>query len=165
MWRSSTMKSPCEYTEGNLNRSASYGKLLPGTDDATLRKMLSGGQPFEKWYGWVPAGALSYSMGTGVNLHPLYERIMTILKEDVPESADGLEQFERSRQQLDVHLDADILQAFSGEHVSVAMPAANGGQPESVIALRCTKPDRIKELHPPRYGRPAADRSRCRPSS
>ena len=43
-----------EYTEGNLNRTASYGKLLPDTDDATLRKMVAGGQAFEKWYGWVP---------------------------------------------------------------------------------------------------------------
>ena len=136
-----------QYTEGNLNRSASYGKLLPGTDDSTLRKMLSSGQPFEKWNVWVPAGALSYSLGTGVNLHPLYERIMAILKEDVPESAEGLEQFEQIQQQLDLHLDQDILQAFSGEYASVSMPAAaTSGQPDSVIALRCTKADRIKEL-------------------
>ena len=135
-----------EYTEGNLNRSASYGKLLPNTDDSTLRKMLTGGQAFEKWYAWVPAGALSYSVGTGVNLHPAYERIMAVLKEDVPEAAEGLEQFEKIQAQFDVYLDRDILQAFSGEHVSVTMPAAAGGQPDSVLALRCTKPDRIKEL-------------------
>ncbi len=45
------------YTEGNLNRSASYGKLLPNTGDATLRKVMFGAQPFEKWYAWVPANA------------------------------------------------------------------------------------------------------------
>jgi hypothetical protein len=136
-----------QYTEGNLNRSASYGKLLPGTENATLRKMLNSGQPFEKWSAWVPAGSLSYSLGTGMTLHPLYERIMAILKEDVPESAEGLEQFEQIQQQLDVHLDQDILQAFSGEHVSVSMPAATpSGQPDSVFALHCTKADRIKEL-------------------
>lgn len=134
------------YTEENLNRAASYGKLLAGTDDATLRRMISGGQAFEKWSAWVPAGALSYSLGTGVNLHPLYERIMAILKEDVPEAAEGLARFEAVQEALDLHLDADILQAFSGEYVSVSLPAANGGQPESVLALRCTKPDRIKEL-------------------
>ncbi|MHB9080850.1 MAG: hypothetical protein ACYC3X_25535 [Pirellulaceae bacterium] len=131
-----------QYTEGNLNRTASYGQLLPGTDDATLRKMLSSGQPFEKWNVWVPAGALAYSLGTGVNLHPLYERIMAILKEDVPESAAGLEQFEQIQQQLDLHLDQDILQAFSGEYASISMPAAT----DKVVALRCTKADRIKEL-------------------
>ena len=134
-----------EYTEGNLNRSASYGKLLPNTDDSTLRKMLSDGQPFEPWHAWVPAGALSYSMGTGVNLHPAYERIMAVLKEDVPEAAEGLEQFDNIQQALDVYLDRDILQAFSGEHVSVTM-ASQTGRPDSVLALRCSKPDRIKEL-------------------
>lgn len=134
-----------EYTDGNLNRTAAYGKLLPNTEDATLRKMLSG-QSFEKWYGWVPAGALSYTVSRGVNLHPLYERIMSILKEDVPESAQGLEQFEAIQNALDVHLDEDILQAFPGEHVAVTLPATNGGQPQTVIAFRCEKPDRIKEL-------------------
>ncbi len=116
-----------EYTEGNLNRSASYGKLLPNTDDATLRKMLTGGQPFEKWYAWVPAGALSYSVGTGVNLHPLYERIMADPEGRRARIRRGARAVrDRSRQQFDVHLDADILQAFSGEHVSVTMPAATG---------------------------------------
>ncbi|MHB0956556.1 MAG: hypothetical protein ACYC0X_09880 [Pirellulaceae bacterium] len=136
-----------QYTEENLNRSASYGKLLPGTENSTLRKMVSSGQSFEKWNAWVPEGALSYSLGTGINLHPLYERIMTILKEDVPESAEGLEQFEQIQQQLDLHLDEDILQAFGGEYVSVTVPAASpSGQPESILALHCTKPERIKEL-------------------
>ena len=134
-----------EYTEGNLNRSASFGKLLPNTEDSTLRKMISGGQEFEKWQSWVPAGALSYSLGTGVNLHPLYERVMTVLKEDVPEAAEGLEQFEQIQQQLDLFLDRDILQSFSGEHASVSMTGAMG-RPESVTALRCQNPDRIKEL-------------------
>jgi len=135
-----------EYTEGNLNRSASYTKLLPDTDDATLRKMLEGGEPFEKWYTWVPAGSLSYSLGTGVNLHPLYERIIGVLKEDVPEAAEALEQFEAMQAQFDLHLDRDILQAFSGEYVSVSVPAGDNNQPQGVLALRCSKPDRIKEL-------------------
>lgn len=135
-----------EYTEGNLNRSASFGKLLPGTGESTLRKMLESGQPFEKWGGWVPSGSLSYAMGTGVNLHPLYERIMTILKEDVPESAEGLKQLEQIQQQINLHLDADILQAFSGEHVSVSMPSGKPAGNDWVLALRCSKPEKIKEL-------------------
>ncbi len=134
-----------EYTEGNLNRSATLGKLMPGTEDSTLRKMLSSGEPFEKWQSWVPAGALSYSMGTGVNLHTLYERVMGVLKEDVPEAADGLAQFDQVQQQLDLFLDRDILQAFSGEYASVSV-VSESGKRESVTALRCHKPDRIKEL-------------------
>ena len=135
-----------EFTDGNLNRSASYGKLLPGTGEATVRKMLEGGQPFEKWGGWVPAGSLSYAMGTGVNLHPLYERIMTVLKEDVPESAEALAHFEQIQQQINLQLDADILQAFSGEHVSVSMPSGKPTGNDWVMALRCSKPEKIKEL-------------------
>ena len=134
-----------EYTEGNLNRSATYGKLVAGTEDSTIRKMLSSGEAFEKWQSWVPAGSLSYSLGTGVNLHTLYERIMTVLKEDVPEAADGLAQFEQIQQQFDLYLDKDILQSFSGEYASVSLVTDNGKR-ESVTALRCHNPDRIREL-------------------
>jgi hypothetical protein len=134
-----------EYTEGNLNRSATYGKLVAGTEDSTLRKMLSSGEPFEKWQSWVPAGALSYSLGTGVNLHVLYERVMDVLETDVPEAAGPLAQFDAIQEQFDLYLDEDILQAFSGEYASLSI-VTEGGKRESVTALRCHKPERINEL-------------------
>ena len=63
--------------------------------------------------------------------------------------ADRLAKFEQIQEQYDIHLDEDILQAFSGECVSVTLPSSNptalGGQ-ESVMALRCQKPERIREL-------------------
>ena len=64
----------------------------------------------------------------------------------MPESADALEQFEQIQQQIDLHLDADILQAFSGEHVSVSMPSGKPTGNDWVMALRCSKPEKIKEL-------------------
>ncbi|MFW6168963.1 MAG: hypothetical protein ACODAD_00635 [Planctomycetota bacterium] len=134
-----------EYTEDNLNRSAAFGKWMPGSEDTTLRKMLSQGEPFEPWQRWVPAGSLSYSLGTGVNLHVLYQRVMEVLKEDIPEASDALAAFEQMQEELDVYLDRDILQAFSGEYVTVAVVTENGNR-ESVTALRCHKPERIREL-------------------
>ena len=134
------------YTEGNLDRSVSYGKLLPNTGDASFRQVMFGAPPFEKWYAWVPADALSCSLGHGPNLHPLYEWIMAILKEDVPESAELLSRFEAIQEQIDVHLDADILQAFSGQYVLTSVPAQSSGQSDFVFALRCAKPERIREL-------------------
>ena len=133
------------YTEGNLNRTATYGRLVSGTEDSTIRKMMYSGELFEPWQAWVPAGSLSYSLGTGVNLHTLYERVTEVLKEKLPEAKDGLAQFEMIQEQFDLHLDRDILQAFSGEYASVSVVTDNGKR-ESVMALRCHKPDRIKEL-------------------
>ena len=133
------------FTEGPLNRTAGYGKLLPNTGDSTLRKVLDSGKPFETWHQWVPANALSYSLGTGVNLLAAYEGIMSLLRNEVPESAGFLAQFEAAQQQVGVHLERDILQTFSGEHVSVTLPSDTGG-PQVVLALRCHKPDRIREL-------------------
>lgn len=138
-----------EYTEGNQNRTASYGKVLPGAERKVLAKAAGSGKPFENWQSWVPADALSYSLNTGINLHPVYERVMEVLKERFPEVQPVLEQFEQVQTQYDVHLDRDILQAFSGEFVSVSLPAAAPsmlGGPDSVLALRCHKPERIRDL-------------------
>ncbi len=138
-----------EYTEGNLNRSVAFGKLMPGVENKTLGKVLGSGKPFTDWQAWVPANALAFSLSTGANLHPLYERVMAIVKERFPEAEPGLAKFEEIQSQFGVHLDRDLLQAFSGEHVSVSLPAtatspmAGHG---SFFALRCAKPDRIREL-------------------
>lgn len=138
-----------EYTEGNLNRGAVYGKLAPGAENKTLFKIVGSGQPFADWQTWVPANATSYSLTTGINLHPLYERIIDVLKERFPEAEPGLERFEKLQSRIGVRLDADLLQAFSGECVLVSLPAAfpsplAGGS--SFLAMRCQKPERIREL-------------------
>ncbi len=137
-----------EYTEGNQNRSASFGKLLPGTEEKLLTKVLTGGEPFEDWASWVPADALSYHLNTGANLHPAYEWALDLVREEFPEAREGLEKFEAWQAEHDVHIDRDILQAFSGEMVSVTLPGAGSslGAQQSVTALRCQKPERIREL-------------------
>ena len=138
-----------EYTEGNLNRSDSLGKLLPGAEQKLVGKVFGSGKPFENWASWVPAESLSYSLTTGANLHPLYERVMEVIRERIPEAQAGLDQFEQLQSEWDVHIDRDILQAFTGETASITLPAAmptTFGGTDSVTALRCEKPDRIREL-------------------
>lgn len=138
-----------EYTEGNLNRKAEYAKFLPGIENKTFEKVFDSGKPFEKWDTWVPADALSFSLSTGANLHPLYERILAVVKERFPEAQGVLDKLEAVQTMVDFHLDRDLLQAFSGEYVSVSLPVelpTPFGSSESVVALRCQKPDRIGAL-------------------
>ncbi|MBN1852384.1 MAG: hypothetical protein JW829_06655 [Pirellulales bacterium] len=138
-----------EYTEAHRNRSMAFGKLLPGANEKLLVKMLDSGKPFDDWQQWIPEDAVSYSLSTGVNLHPLYEWLMEKVPVVFPEAQDGLDQFEHFQKEIGVHLDQDILQAFSGECVSIAFPPSApspmGGM-DSVLALRCQKPERIREL-------------------
>jgi hypothetical protein len=70
---------------------------------------------------------------------------MEILQDKFPETKVGLDKFAKVQDELDLHLDRDILQSFSGENVSVTLPRADQGQ-DSVFALKCTNPDRIREL-------------------
>jgi hypothetical protein len=97
----------------------------------------------------VPADAQAYMLTTGANLHALYQWVEQFLRDEIPEALPQLEKFEQAQQQWGVHLDRDILQAFSGECVTLALPAAphsTVGGLDKVIALRCHKPDRIREL-------------------
>ena len=117
--------------------------------DRLLGKVLASGTPFEHWQTWVPAEATSYSLTTGVNLHPLYERIVAVINESFPEAKPGLERFEQLQSRFEVYLDKDILQAFSGECVSVTLPGATSlplGGGNTVVPTCRQKPERIREL-------------------
>lgn len=138
-----------EYTEGYQNRTASYGKLRSGAQDTVLGQMLLGQEMFEDWSRWVPENATSYSLATGVNLHPLYAWLMKAIPEHFPEAEDGLEQFSLLQEQFDINLDEDILQSFSGESVSITLPPADASPlsgPQSVTFMKCSNPDRIRDL-------------------
>ena len=138
-----------EYTDENLNRSAAVGRLLPGTDNRMLAKVMSGGGTFADWHSWVPADATSYSLNSGANLHALYEFLLNFAKENIPESHEALEKFEVWQDEFDLHIDEDILQAFSGETISVTLPAETPtpmSSEQTFMAMKCSKPDRIREL-------------------
>jgi hypothetical protein len=72
---------------------------------------------------------------------------VTFLHDNVPESAPALDKFAAVQDKLGVHLDEDIFQSFSGESISITLPSdtAAGGH-QHVVALRCQKPERIREL-------------------
>ena len=140
-----------EYTEKHQNRAAVYGKLVEGYDDKVVGRMFATGKPFEKWNRWVPANAKSYSLSTGMSLHPLYAWMMEEIPEHFPEAEQGLAQFAAIQEQIGVDIDKDILQAFTGGSVSVTMPGDTMsplGTPmdKSVMFVRCAKPKKIREL-------------------
>ncbi|MBL8817767.1 MAG: hypothetical protein JNL58_17205 [Planctomyces sp.] len=140
-----------EYTEGFQNRSASYGRMKSGTEEGLMAKMMSHQQAFENWQTWVPENASAYSLSSGVNLHPAYEWMMEVIPSVFPEAQQGLDQFAQIQDQIDLHLDADILQSFPGETVSLSFPGKTpspfgGKSSESAMFMRCTNPDRIQAL-------------------
>jgi hypothetical protein len=136
-----------ESTDGQKNCKTSLLKMMADADSKALASAVEGGQPFEHWEQLVPADAVSYSLSTGVNLHPIYERVIAFLHDNLPESAPALDKFAKVQEKLGVQLDDDILQAFSGEQISISLPgdSATSGH-QNVVALRCQKPERIHEL-------------------
>ena len=138
-----------EYTEDNLNRSATLGRLVPGTEDRLLTKVFSQGEAFEEWHSWVPADATSYTLSRGADLHAAYVYITKFVKENVPEASVVFDRLEEWQDEHDLHIDQDILQAFSGESVSVSVPAEIPtmlSSEHSVVAMRCQDPQGIRKL-------------------
>jgi hypothetical protein len=138
-----------EYTKPGQNHTVAFGKLAYDFDSKLLGRALSQAKPFDNWQSWVPKDATAYSLNTGVSLHELYDGIIKLVREEFPESQQGLDKFAELQEKVGVNLDRDILQSFSGESVSVTMPVkgADGStHQESVTALKCPNPDKIREL-------------------
>ncbi|TWU28332.1 hypothetical protein [Bythopirellula polymerisocia] len=134
-----------ETTDGHENRTIALGRYPEGAENTLLGKLALGGKPFEDWQSWIPADAAGYSLSSGVRLHPAYEQLMGILHTQFPETHEALQKFQEVQDKIDLHLDKDLFQSFSGESVSVTLPNKEGGQ-ENFSAIRCTNPDRIREL-------------------
>ena len=138
-----------ECTEPGRNRTVAFIKLADDFDSKLLGRALARREPFDKWQSWVPKDATDFSLSAGVNLHELYGGIIALVRDEFPESKKGLEKFAAWQRTVGVDLDRDILQSFSGESVSVTIPvkgADGSARLESVIALRCQNPDKIREL-------------------
>jgi hypothetical protein len=138
-----------EYTENHRKLKTERGQLVPDAESKLLYRVCAQGEPFQNWERWVPADAQAYTLFTGVNLHALYEGVEQFLRDEVPEAQPALEKFEQAQEAWGVHIDRDILQAFSGECVSLTLPATApgvAGGKDQVVALRCHKPERIREL-------------------
>lgn len=139
-----------EYTEGYRNRTASFGRMTEGSGKTVVGKMYANQKPFDDWSRWVPARATDFSLTSGMNLHTVYAWLMEVIPQKFPDVQADLQQFDALQTLADVHIDEDLLQAFTGESVSVTSPAAIasplGFSNQTVVFMRCTKPDRIKQL-------------------
>jgi len=138
-----------QYTEGFQQRTATFGQLTENLRDKVVGRMAADQKPFENWTSFVPETAVGFSINDGCNLLPIYDWLMTEIPARFPETIPALDQFAAFQNQHDVHLREDILQAFSGEFVSISLPGPVtmfGKQSDTVLMLRCSQPDHVEEL-------------------
>ncbi len=138
-----------EYTDPGQNRTVAFGKLADDFSSKLAGQALAQRKPLDNWQSWVPKHATAYSVSAGVNLHELYDGIIKLVREEFPEAQNGLDKFADLQEKVGVNLDRDLLQSFTGESVAVTVPVKAGDgsiRQESVTALKCTNPDKIREL-------------------
>jgi len=138
-----------QFTEEFKNRTASFGRLSKAADTTVLGKMLTKQQLFENWTELIPSSTTGFSMSGGCNMQPLYTSVMEMISAKLPEAQPGLDGFAAIQNQFDLHLKEDLFDAFSGEMISVTSPGPPtpfGKGSQSVMMIRCSRPDRIQEL-------------------
>ncbi|HZZ27927.1 MAG TPA: hypothetical protein VFE46_07965 [Pirellulales bacterium] len=138
-----------EFTEPGQNHTVALEKLADDFDTKLTGRIIAGAKPLDNWQTWVPKDANAFSLNFGINLHELYSGIIQNVREEFPESQQGIDKFAALQEQIGVNFDRDILQSFNGESVCVAMPIKSDDgsvRQESVSGLRCSNPDKIKEL-------------------
>jgi hypothetical protein len=138
-----------EYTQGDQVRTAQLVRMVDGYRETLLGRAVSQGKPIEDWRRYVPADAIAFSFSSGISLHEVYHGVTKFIREQFPESQPGFEKFARIQENVGLDLDRDILQAFSGEFMSVTVPVARpdgSTRSATVFATKCQSPDKIRDL-------------------
>lgn len=94
---------------------------------------------------YVPAEATSAWATSGVNLKSLYTTVMTTIKEDIPEAADGLAQFEAAQEEIGFNVEKDLLDWMQGGMIgfSIAGPSRYSGS-EFVLLLKVSDEEKAR---------------------
>ena len=138
-----------EYTDGYRNVTESLGYPTKDAASTVGGEMLSSQNQFENWTHWIPSNTTGFSLSTGANLQPLYSWVTSEIKQTFPGSEEFFVELAEAEQMLDIKLEDDLLNSFSGETVSIS--TAGGFSPfgstsKSIFMTRCSNPDRISEL-------------------
>lgn len=138
-----------EYTEGFQQRTAALGKFTADAKEKMLYQAIAQGEPLENWQQWIPADATAYSLHTGVRLSVVYQWAEQYMREQFPESHDALNRWESLQKEIDFNLNDDLLDAFPGGCVSVALALEGEDGTEKshqVVALRTTDGEQVLDL-------------------
>ena len=148
-----------EYSEPGQNHSVAYIKMADGYEGKLLGQLLPRNKPLDNWQKWIPKDATAYSIHQGLSLHALYDGLLKFVHEEFPDAQPQLDKFAAWQEHIDVNIDRDILQSFTGDTISVTMPvtivhvidspshtAEGSNRSVSVIALKCQNPEKIREL-------------------
>jgi hypothetical protein len=111
-------------TKGFREHASCVLQLQPGKEDLAIPKALLDRKPFSRFDRFIPADATAFALHPGFDLEGLYGFVTDFVKTAVPGGGDVIAGIEAKMAAFGLDLQRDVFSWWSGEIVSVEMPAA-----------------------------------------
>ncbi len=109
--------------EGNRIVADSRTRFKPGAKNKKLFAALFSGKPVSGYERFIPANALAFSLNSDIDFLPIYELLLTWMKEMLPNADEVLERWEEIQEEIGIDLMEDLLSWFEGGMITVEVPA------------------------------------------
>jgi len=126
-------------TEGLSEITEQLTVLQADKLDTPLARCFLDRKSFKKFDKYVPKDATGFSVSTFFDLGLVYHTILKFIEENVPDGREGIAEFKELLAEIDFDPDVDLFSWYSGEIISIQMPAAvvtPFGGADSVVMIR-----------------------------
>jgi hypothetical protein len=111
-------------TQGRRELTHEVTRLQPGKEASPLVPALLVRKPFERFDQFIPADATGFSLDGFIDLGAFYKLAMDFIVKEVPAGPQVVAKIEAVCAQLGFHPQRDLFDWWSGETISIEMPAA-----------------------------------------
>jgi len=134
-------------TDGMRTTQDSITLLREDARSRMFYQALYGPGPVSSPLKYVPKEAGGVNVSSGFDLLSLYRAIIRLVKEDVPEGETALAQWEALQEQMQIHIEKDVLGWLQGNCVQFSVPGPTTYSPsEFVFMLRVKDEEAARAL-------------------
>jgi hypothetical protein len=111
-------------TDGQRELSHTHAQLQAEKRDSVVARAAFDRRPFERFDEFIPVDATGFFVNTLLDPEPLYELVLSIVREHVPNGPGHVDQWTKFLASLGFEPQRDLFSWWSGEVVSVSLPSS-----------------------------------------
>lgn len=113
-----------QITEGFSTHEYKVTTFAPDAADKPLFAAFCGKPTIERFDRFIPKEATGFSVTSGIDPLKIYRTALKFIEEDVPEGQDLLAKWNDLQDEIDFHVERDLLSWIGTEFISITMPPA-----------------------------------------
>ena len=134
-------------TNDKLTTTDTLAVLRADAKDRALYKIITNNKPLMDPLKYIPKEANDFSVASGVDLKVVWQLIVKLLKNDVPEGAEALAEIENLKTETGWDIEKDVFGWIGGGFQSFSIPGPMAySSPEFVFMLSVTDEAKAKEI-------------------